>query len=171
MITLSTQRISRKFYSWFCQLQDYIASWHTLQWITSQQLYVQLTSWIFYACHASSQTRWAKSIYVTKKLTLSEPNHLDYFSRNLQSHTRTQIKFDRLCGTCWKKLQVWSWTRCKVDKPINTSFPPSFMNLRVFYQPICSHYESLWPDFSIYLYFFVSMNKSFINKATYFVKL
>ena len=26
--------------------------------------------------------------------TLSEPDHLDYFSRNLQS------QFDRLCGTC-----------------------------------------------------------------------
>merc|ERR1712008_118423 len=35
--------------------------------------------------------------------TLSELDHLDYFSsvsRNLQSHTTTQIKFDRLCGTC-----------------------------------------------------------------------
>ena len=32
--------------------------------------------------------------------TLSEPDHLDYFSRNLQSHTTTQIKFDCLCGTC-----------------------------------------------------------------------
>ena len=59
---------------------------HSLQWITSQQLYVQLTSWITLRAmqvHTLSEI----NLRDQKVDTLSEPDHLDYFSRNLQSHT------------------------------------------------------------------------------------
>ena len=145
---------------------------HSLQWITSQQLYVQLTSWIFFACHANSQTRWAKSIYGTKRLTLSV-NLIIWIIFHATSSHIPQLKSSL---TVYAVLVEKKTSSLKLN-PVQSWQTNLYIIPTFFYESpsiLPTYLFSLWKLVTRFFYlsiFFVSMNKSFINKATYFVKL